>query len=618
MKHSTAATLALSLLLPTAGCSLLGKAGINVSGPGVSSTPGQRAPMATQPAAVQSQPNSSATSQPAILKSAPAAPAAQVADSVPSIPAAMVVAAAQGAPVISLQGVSWCGDSVKGLDWDDGKIDRVFPKQIKKADNLHSSGIESMSEMGRFACGGKQSADRLSWVQSYMQARANETGMTQEQQLHLMGTVAPLRGFDLRDFSNEAPEQCESFKSKGNPNALESQRNHSLRIGMGCSDGGNADWMAWWMDRGETIPSQLESLGWLYSTYAYTSRVASFARGAMALHDAENFDNKAFFAELAKLGADDTVIAKSIMQYTRFATKFKEWKAHHSEDLGEDYALLTQVANAGFSDWVNSYQQNKAAVDFAFQMEEALLEGDSRLFAGCSEKAQGFATEFVMRNSPKTAEEIQNAAAHPIGSLIVAAAYECEKALKNPLAASMYAQMLQSAPRSRGPRFASRLALVRAIAEVKAVRSRFPLKTKDFLPPTPNSGFGKAQRGYFSNASGVIAKVTKNGDTTSLTFKKESWKVAVYKCKETHRLERIESDGTLVYRKKCKQTGTKTVVSQEKPLQIPAITAGDIKSGSFVVASRSRDDKSRGIPKEVYKSKKRERLLRYYGLPLGK
>ncbi len=616
MKPSTAITvLSLSLLLPSAGCSLIAKTGPTINGKPVNSG-AAKAPGKAQPAAQPAPQAAAPTAKPSPFQ-APTAPAANVSDSVPAIPDAMKVVAAAGAPTISLQGASWC-DEVKGLDWGNGKVERVFPKELKKAGGLYKSGLESMSKIGRFACGGTKSADRMTWVRSYMQQNANLTGMSEQHQVHLMGVLAKLQSFDLTNFINNPPEGCERFKAKGNPNALESNRNQALRIGMGCADGTSADWMVWWIDRGETIPSSIETLGWLYSSFAYSAKVVSFKTGVTALVDANRFDQSAFFAELKERGADDQVIAKSIIQFAKTAVKLKEWKQHYSEELGEDYAILTKAASDGFADWVKSYNQDRAAVDFAFEMEEAVLEGDSRKFEGCSEKARGYATEFVMRGNPTTPEEIQNAAAHPIGSLIVAAAYECEKAQKHPLLASVYAQMLKSAAVSRGPRFASRLALVKAVAEIKAVKSRFTLRPRDFMPQANSGGFGRTSTGYFTTGEGVVASAKKNGDALEITFKKESWKQPVYKCKETGRLDRIEADGTLVYRKKCKQTGTKTIVSQEKPVTVPVGAANGIKPGSFVVIARSKEKASEGLPRHVYKSKKRERLLNFYGLPLAR
>ncbi len=610
MRRTAQSTIAiLACLLPVAACSLAAKAGLKVNGKSPTSSPKAASPQS----AATPTPASSSPSAP-VSGTTEATPAPSVADSVVAMPASLKVAAAPGAPVINLKGVSWCTSDVKGLDWD-GAAERKFKREMKQVDDLHRSGMESLSSVGRFACGGTKSADRLSWVGNYMQARANETGMNQEHQTHLMGVMARL-GSNTSDFVNYGPKGCEKFKRKGNPNRLVSEKNQAMRIGMGCAEGSNANWMAWWMDRGSNIGSHVGTLGWLYSTFAYSARDVSFHRGMMALHDAETFDQNAFFAELKERGADDEVIATAIIQVAKVGMKLTSWKKHHKEALGEDYDVLVKAAEVGFRGWEEKYKANKAAVDFAFQMEEAVLEGDKRAFAGCSETARKYATDFVMRDNPKTIEEIQSAAAHPIGSLIVAAAYECEKALGHSLLASVYAEMLKTAPATRGPRFASRLALVAAVAEIKAVKSRFTLKPQDFMPPAQSNGFGHTSTGYFVTGQGVIERVSKKGDTLEVKFKKESWKTPVYKCKETKRLDRIDSSGRLIYRKNCIKTGMKTESSQEKPISIPAGAGANIKAGAFMVIARSKKDGSRGLPRRVYKSKKRETLMNYYGLKL--
>lgn len=610
-------SVAIACLLPLSSCSVLGKAGIKVNGENVAApTPAASAPSpppsgapasANQPAPVAS--TTSAFTQPTA-----AVPAAQVGDSVPAIPAAISVAAIAGAPVISLTGVSWCSDQVKGLDWGD-KVEYKYKRALKGVSNLHYTGMESIREIARFACGGSKSADRLSWVQSYMQARANETGMSQAHQSYLFGYLAN-KDTDPRNFSNYNPASCEKFKAKGNPNRLESELNQAKLVGIGCKDYGNTDWMAWWMDRGSALDSKLTTLGWLYSTFAASAKVVSLQRGLLAYHDAKAFDIDGYFSELHTLGADAAITSKAIVKYYGFKSKFDAWEVQHREVLSEDFDSIIASAEAGFSSWQQSYKANKAAVDFAFKMEEHVLEGNKQNFEGCSELSRKYATDFVMQNNPKTVEEIQREAAHPIGSLIVAAAYECEKALGNTMSASIYAQMLKEAPTVRGPRYAARLASVTAVAELKAVKTRLPLRARDFVPPSQKGGFGNASVGYFDTGRGVVAKVKKSGDKLVVQFKKESWKEAVYKCRETRRIDRIDSRGNLVYRKICKQTGTKTISSTEKPITVAASAAMGIRPGAFLVVARSKEDNTQGLPRKVYKSKKKETLLNYYGLAL--
>jgi hypothetical protein len=152
------------------------------------------------------------------------------------------------------------------------------------------------------------------------------------------------------------------------------------------------------------------------------------------------------------------------------------------------------------------------------------------------------------------------------------------------------------------------------VAELKEMKSRFPLRARDFGAYVPSPAFGKTSTGYFVTGSGVVDKVKKQGDTMTITFKKESWKQDVLSCKETNRIDRIDNDGKLVYRKICKKTGTETITSQEKPVTIPSAAGAGIKAGSFVVAARDKKDSSKGLPRQVYKSKKREKLVNYYGL----
>ena len=113
---------------------------------------------------------------------------------------------------------------------------------------------------------------------------------------------------------------------------------------------------------------------------------------------------------------------------------------------------------------------------------------------------------------------------------------------------------------------------------------------------------------------GVIQSVKVTGDGVKVTFKKESWQEPTYSCRETNKIDGFK-DGKLVYRQKCKKTGSKTVKFHEQPVEFPARHASYLKAGQFLIFSKPFSD-SIAMPKRVYQNKKQDKLVGLLGLPL--
>ncbi|MEO0459380.1 MAG: hypothetical protein AAF219_00965 [Myxococcota bacterium] len=530
----------------------------------------------------------------------------------PSIPANLRATPADDVPAIALERVSWCSADVKPLDWSESRIENRYERAIK---NLTRTA--TLADVGRFACSDPASSERLTWVRSYMQAYANATGMPETHQAKVIAELVKLSSLELRDFDNTAPESCSNFEADQRANHVVAEATGLKLIGLACADPMLARFALWWVDREPKLDSQLQTMGWLYASFGYTAKVAPFQSGVVALMDAKTLDLRAFEQELDALGVDQTVRAKALLRAYETKTAIGKWSEHHRDSLGEEtFGALTNTFDQAIDAWTNDYKDNREAVDFAWQMEELVAEGDKGQLAGCSEKAREYASQFLASRTPKSKEDVSAAAADPIGTLLVASAYECENALDNALAAQTYASLLEEGPAARGPRFAGLLAVARKTAELKQTITRLPLETRDFRPYVPNSAFGMPGTRYFEDGAGIVAKVSNNGDAMSITFKKDRWKIPKTQCRETNRVDRILPDGTVRYRKICKQVGEVTVTRKEEPVTIPTRAAHGVKPGAFMYFLRDKEQSSQGVPKEVYTSKRRGKLINYYGLSL--
>lgn len=137
--------------------------------------------------------------------------------------------------------------------------------------------------------------------------------------------------------------------------------------------------------------------------------------------------------------------------------------------------------------------------------------------------------------------------------------------------------------------------------------------------PLSPSVFGQANTMNPSQQSGggVVKTVENKGSSVRLTFKTETFKVPDYSCVETNRIDRINPDGTIVYRQSCTKVGEHEETSTIEPVEVPAFAAAGVAVGSFVVpygmASNSQAQ-GRAFIIEAYDSKARGKRTSLLGV----
>ncbi len=606
-------------VLPLVSCALAGKVGLTINDEpaGVSSSAPQSGesnvttrssqPIASPENPPAGVPNTGLLATPA-RATTPMKQRIEVAkaveDSVSAIPKSMGVSPSKGAPVIAMRGPSWCGSVSRENRWDKTEsTENEFRDAIEDISDIYET--TAMSNIAEFACAGTRSANRFSWVRAYMQARANVSGMSEEHQAFLFSVVA------AKSLSS-TPKNCESYEFKGESSKLEKYHNQAFMVGMGCRQSGESNSLTWWLDRDVEIDSHVKRLAFVYSVFKEAGNSLSY--GLPALHDVKLLDFDGYFAEMRKFGADDSQLARGMMKYYDFQYLYRQWHAYNEKEYGKDFRFVKKAASDGFDRWVKEYRANSDAVKFAFGIEEAVLKGDKSKFSDCSAKANGFIRKLVLKNKPKSILDIAEAGSHGIASLVLIAAYECEKNNGNAILVRAYVDMLEKMEQTRGPRYAARIAAHKAVKKAIEKNSSFSVRG-NFVPPRYYDAFGDVRADHPSVSIGTIKRIVRKGKFLEIEFEDVVRNDRHYNCVRTG-IRGVRSSGRFKHSQKCTNARSTRDVVKVDPVSIPKEAAKGLKKGYYATIAKSEDNSSVGYPVKVYKSKDEKVLVNYYGMAL--
>lgn len=612
---TTVKPIVIACLLPLIGCTLAGKVGLSSGDSPVAGPSAQMGQPPEQPSQALASPENPPTGVPTSGLAAtpaqattpmqqPVEVARAVKDTVGPIPESLRVSPSKGAPVISLKGPSWC-ESVSGKNtWGKSEsTEREFTSAIEYAHDIYE--VRVMGEIAEFACAGSRSADRFSWVRSYMQARANASGMPEQHQAFLFSVVASTS-------ISSTPDNCTSYELKGDSTQLEKYHNQAFMVGMGCSRSGESNSLTWWLDRSIELDSHVKRMALVYSVFKDGGNDLSAVLGAY--HDLKLLNFDAYFAEMKKFGADDAQLGRGMMKYYDFQYLYKQWSSYNEKEYGKNFSYVKNLASDGFDQWVQDYRANTKAVQFAFGIEESLLKEDKQGFVGCSKKADAFVRKLIMRNKPKTKEDILIKGSHGITSLVLVAAYECEKHKKNPIMARAYVDMLDKMEQTRGPRYAARMAVQHALLKKHKTNSSYPIRAT-FVPPRMYDAFGDRRADVSSSSTGTIKRISKKGEFLEIQFEDIVRNDKHYNCVKTG-VKGYRASGNFKHSQRCNQAASSRDVIKVAPVRIPKESGLGLKKGQYATIAKSEDDSKTGFPLEIYKSKAQEHLINFYGMKL--
>lgn len=429
---------------------------------------------------------------------------------------------------------------------------------------------------------------------------------------------------------------------------MEQSFNKATAYGLGCSTNTvnlyrgniNVDNLAWWIDQGGAPPSELiravyilESVGLdigeedLSGSRWQEDALKALGTYALVASDVQRLDSAAFERELKAMGLNEWGQVMARITFSKAQHVGRIYKAAYSKmDRGiQELAFKTPVK--AFADWEKLYAANKAGLSLARSVQESATNARTQDIRDCHSKAHAALASYMQGKKPAIAskEDRKRVFDDPIANILlqtsmVCAAYEG----KMSIAASLYNKGLLNTRTWRGPRFAAYYAMLERYGDIKAKDQSFPLEDNQVgfwvRAPRPSiilsayeQTFNKV--GTMMNRSGRIKSAKKTPKGTKLTFKTESWKETVWDCKETRKIDRITSDGRIVYRQKCKAKGKKTVTSTVEPYLVPTSLASGLKPGVFVVATVEFGKQGNvGVPLVLFKSKKQEKVLGILGI----
>ena len=161
--------------------------------------------------------------------------------------------------------------------------------------------------------------------------------------------------------------------------------------------------------------------------------------------------------------------------------------------------------------------------------------------------------------------------------------------------------------RVNGPRQAAYVATAKAAAGMK---KGAPFSAYYDMHPMQQSGGG--ERGGELDSSmlnGVIASIDKTKSGVTLKFVSERYQYDAQECAETSKVDRIDADGKVIYRRECHAAGKAWADKAPGPTEVPAACTAGLAKGRFIHISF-------GIPLAVFADKTAKKLLAAHCLSL--
>jgi hypothetical protein len=325
------------------------------------------------------------------------------------------------------------------------------------------------------------------------------------------------------------------------------------------------------------------------------------------------------------------------------------WVAKYEAKAAKD-STFKQVWDTywkGVKEWNDAYAEHKEDFEAAWKIEEQWAE-DPVEVKGCADDLRKRLFGYIASKKAKTAEDKRALMFDMVGFPLAGALGRCEAAEKNLLTAySMYYGLRAyrgsgqyTTPHSwRGPRWAAAWAVTEMIPTIESDKKReaFSLSSGLYGPPREPENYSwhkvgewagwKIPNGGTNNlesAEGEVGSVKPGKDAVTVVFKNAPVRVWDQDCKETNRIDHIDSGGQIVYRQNCKITGSHfEKQNQQAPLIVPKEYAEGIKAGSWVVYTAERDHKAtfkytgtphKGFVHSVFANDKKDKLVAINGV----
>ena len=468
----------------------------------------------------------------------------------------------------------------------------------------------------------------------------NRTALTPEQLDGLFRYFGTLASADLTLYPDTMAKVCKAFPPASNE-ASERDRliAQATRASLGCAE---HDGAPYWVSRGAT-----DDLFWHLD--ALEAPPSELVRAHSVLHclgepDEIDDDDLAAYAVCGAdgRGLDLAALEKEIAGYHELARAHARLTVAAARRITARYeavarakaaqdpawqALLYDAPASGWAAWTKAYQANRAAIDAARAYEARYLGASRKAARGCWRDAWGALSAYVAKVRPDDLAAIKAAMTTGPGTILLEHVVACADAEGQTRIATVLGQLFSSARPARGPRYAAYFAVLEALNEIRADRSKFALDPSRFArfyrdrSPVAGSIAGSVTELDLAreDGGGVVKHVKRDGAGVRVEFKTDRWKAPIWNCTPTNRIQQFRPDGTVIYEKNCTYGGEQWVERTHDPIWVPAEVAAGLAPGTFVRSAGSIErhgDAWDSIPVEVWATKDRTKLVAYLGLAL--
>ncbi len=473
------------------------------------------------------------------------------------------------------------------------------------------------------------------WIQAWRQVIVNTTDLddpTIDQILH--GALAQTgRGYTV---------ECGSF-APNVPTGLHHERLRAdLLRSLVCDSAPllPVDELVYWFDRGPAERDPLPQLvrgglilaglrlqmtllrGWDEREVTVRIQGGELLKWIAVRDDVASLDLNAARRELTQTGLPPDAQAWAMMNLSRIKMFSRAVGAAWHAEAGRNAAiapLLDAVPDAARDAWRQETAANAEGVQRAWAVEQSVLEHNRTGFEGCVAPLRNAFAQYAARAGVRTQQDVEALFSRPVGHLLGAALYRCEREVGTAAHSTVFARLIVNATLQRGARLASIQAVVRAVAQAQEADPRFVLIAREMnvgnAVQFEDDWLTGANMQSSTECRGTVGSLRREGDRVHVTYRQEQVRVPTFNCTRSNRISRINRDGTVEYEQLCVVVGHVMEDATSPPVAIPAELASAVQVGTFLRATRGTNEVL-GYPTEV-RPTPAGALISYIGISLA-
>ncbi len=518
----------------------------------------------------------------------------------------------------------------------------------------HSFDWKSLRAAAILSCKQPNFKKRQEWAANWRQGLMNATGLTED----LVSDVYQLAVHAGEPKTKELREKtCQEFRSGSQNMVPGAMRRTAKEVafdsakarGLGCT--GNpiildssslyiTD-LEWWLDRQADPPSELVRAIFVLSQIGVT--VSPENRGqstwreaamnrlgayAFASSDANRLDPARFQKELSAMNLNEFGRISANIVFARARHTAKQFLREYEALPSAVKELVTTIPKKGFDTWVATARKYPQALKNLIALEDLYLKGNPASLKGHFAKTFQLYQKYVRAEhqglEPKSLETIGDLAWDSFGYSLASASLVAAAHDEEYVYAAMLHKVLEQRRVWRGPRWAAYWATMEAFSDLKAKSPNMMLEQKQVARwlHVPNELWTyKAYEMTFNKTGAqeieaLVETVKEASGDSQVSFVTRSWEQTIWECVETNKINRINADGSIVYRRRCTDKGKETRSSTEKPILVPGLFSAGIAPGSLLSAVASYTENRKAIPIVVWKTPAKKVISNYLGLGL--